>query len=230
MYSRMTIAVLIPVLNEEKTLPMVLGDIPKGIVDEVIVVDNGSTDNSVSIAREWGATVLFEPRRGYGYPCLRGIDYLKEDPPDIVVFLDGNYSDYPDEIPLLIDPIVKESYDFVLGSRVLGNCEEGALRPPVRFGNLLATFLIMLFYGYRYTDLGPFRAIKFDKLLALDVKDNFGWTPEMQALAVKKKYKITEVPVRYRKGTGKSKFTGSIKGIIVVGYKIIWVVIKTLFK
>jgi glycosyltransferase involved in cell wall biosynthesis len=230
MYSGKVITVLIPALNEGETLPKVLRDIPQEVVDEVIVVDNGSTDNTVSIARKWGATVLFEPRKGYGYPCLRGIEYLKGKNPDILVFLDGNYSDYPDEIPLLIAPIIKEDYDFVLGSRVLGNCEKGALRLPVRFGNFLATFLIRLFYGYQYTDLGPLRAIKFNKLLALDVHDNFGWTPEMQALAVKKKYRVTEVPVSYRKGTGKSKLTGNIKSILIVGYRIIWVILKSLFR
>lgn len=186
MYSDNVITVLIPALNEEKTLPKVLRDIPREVVDEVIVVDNGSTDNTASIARDWGATVLFEPRQGYGYPCLRGIEHLRGKPPDILVFLDGNYSDYPDEIPLLIAPIIKKDFDLVLGSRVMGNYEKGALRLPVRFGNFLATSLIRLFYGYQYTDLGPFRAIKFNKLLDLDVQDNFGWTPEMQALAVKK--------------------------------------------
>ncbi len=230
MYKNRKIAVLIPVLNEEKTLQKVLDDIPAGIVDEVVVVDNGSTDNTVSIARERGATVLFEERKGYGYPCLRGIEYLKDRCPDILVFMDGNYSDYPGEIPLLIDPIVKDDYDLVLGSRTLGRCEKGALRPPVRFGNFLATTLIRLLYGFRYTDLGPFRAIKFQKLLDLDVRDNLGWTPEMQALAVKKNYTITEVPVSYRQGTGKSKITGSVKGIIIVGYRILWVIFKSLLK
>jgi glycosyltransferase involved in cell wall biosynthesis len=230
MYSGNVITVLIPVLNEGNTLSKVLRDIPQEIVDEVVVVDNGSTDNTVSLAREWGATVLFEPRKGYGYPCLRGIKYLKGKNPDILVFLDGNYSDYPDEIPLLIAPIIKKDFDLVLGSRVLGNCEKGALRLPVRFGNFLATFLIRLFYGYQYTDLGPFRAIKFNKLLALNVHDNFGWTPEMQALAVKKKYRVTEVPVSYRKGTGKSKLTGNIKSVLIVGYRIIWVILKSLFR
>jgi glycosyltransferase involved in cell wall biosynthesis len=220
MYSGNVITVLIPALNEGETLPKVLRDIPQEVVDEVIVV----------IARERGATVLFEPRKGYGYPCLKGIEYLKGKNPDILVFLDGNYSDYPDEIPLLIAPIIKEDYDLVLGSRVLGNCEKGALRLPVRFGNFLATFLIRLFYGYQYTDLGPFRAIKFNKLLALDVQDNFGWTPEMQALAVKKKYRVTEVPVSYRKGTGRSKLTGNVKSILIVGYRIIWVILKSLFR
>jgi glycosyltransferase involved in cell wall biosynthesis len=230
MYANETVAVIIPVLNEEKALPNVLGDIPKDLVDEVVVVDNGSTDNTVSIAKASGATVLHESRRGYGYPCLRGIEYLKGKNFDIIVFLDGNYSDYPGEIIRLVKPITEENYDLVLGSRVMGDYEKGALRPPVRFGNLLATTLIKLFYGFKYTDLGPFRAIKLKKLLALDMRDNLGWTPEMQVKAVRKKYRIIEVPISYRKGTGKSKFTGNIKGIVIVGYRILLVIFKSLFR
>jgi len=223
------IAVIIPALNEEKTLPLVLKDIPMDLVNEVVVVDNGSSDKTPSIAKEWGATLLFESKRGYGYPCLKGIEYLKTKNPDVVVFLDGNYSDYPEEIIKLVEPIIKEDYDMVLGSRVIGGCEEGALRIPVRFGNLLATTLIRFLYGFKYTDVGPFRAVKFSKLLELDVQDNFGWTVEMQIKAVKKNYRITEVPVSYRMGTGKSKITGNIKGIVIVGYRILWNVFKHLF-
>jgi len=226
MLSNSKIAVIIPVLNEEKTLSMVLGDIRKELVDEVVVVDNGCSDRTPLIAREWGATLLFEPRKGYGYPCLKGIEYLKGENPDVVVFLDGNYSDHPDEIIKLIDPIVKEDFDLVLGSRVMGKSEKGALRFPVRFGNLLATTLIRIFYGFKYTDLGPFRAIKFNRLLDLDMKDNLAWTIEMQLKAVKRNYKIIEVPVSYRRGKGKSKFTGDIKGIMVVGFRILWAVFK----
>ncbi len=228
MYFDKKIAVITPALNEEKTLPKVLGDIPKDLVDEVVVVDNGSTDKTPQIAKEWGATLLFESKKGYGYPCLRGIEYLKGRNPDIVVFLDGNYSDYPTEIIKLITPIIKEDYDLIIGSRVMGHYEKGSLRSPVYFGNLLATTLIRLLYRFKYTDLGPFRAIKFNKLLALDMNDNLGWTIEMQVKAIKKNYKITEVPVNYRKGTGKSKITGNIKGIIKVGYRIIWTVFKYL--
>jgi glycosyltransferase involved in cell wall biosynthesis len=224
----MHIAVIIPVLNEEKTLPKVLNDIPEGLIDEVVVVDNGSTDRTPEIARQWGATVLFETKKGYGYPCLKGIEHLKDKRPDIVVFLDGNYSDHPDEMERLIEPIIKEDYDLVLGSRVMGEAEEGALRLPVRFGNWLATFLIRILYGFRYTDLGPFRAIKFKRLLELKMCDNLGWTVEMQAKAVKKGFKIKEVPVSYRKGTGRSKFTGNIKGIFRIGYRILRAVFKNL--
>lgn len=228
MLSDKKIAVIIPALNEEKTLPKVIGDISKDLVDEVVVVDNGSTDRTPQIAKESGATLLSESKKGYGYPCLRGIEYLKGKNPDIVVFLDGNYSDYPTEIITIINPIVREDYDMVIGSRVMGNYEKGSLRATVYFGNLLATTLIRLLYGFKYTDLGPFRAIKFTKLLALDMHDNLGWTIEMQVKALKKKYKVIEVPVSYRKGTGKSKITGNIKGVIRVGYRIIWTVFKYL--
>lgn len=220
------IAVIIPVLNEENTLPLVLNDIPVDLIGEAVVVDNGSSDRTPEIAKEWGATVLSETRRGYGYPCLRGIEYLKAKNPDIVVFLDGNYSDYPDEINRLIEPIIRKDYDLVLGSRVMGQAQKGALRFPVRFGNLLATTLINIFYGFKYTDLGPFRAIKFNKLLQLDMNDNLGWTVEMQAKAVKCGLKIKEVPVSYRMGTGKSKFTGNIKGIFIIGWRILRAVFK----
>lgn len=215
------IAVIIPVLNEEKTLPRVLNDIPKELVDEVVVVDNGSSDNTPDIAKDLGATVLFESRRGYGYPCLKGIEYLKGKSPDIVVFVDGNYSDHPDEIIKLVSPMIEEGYDLVLGSRVTGRVEEGALRPPVRFGNLLATVLIRVLYGFRYTDLGPFRAITFQRLLELDMNDNLGWTIEMQVKAVRRRFRIKEVPVSYRAGSGQSKFTGTLKGIAVIGYRIL---------
>jgi glycosyltransferase involved in cell wall biosynthesis len=229
MLANKTIAAIIPALNEERTLPLVLNDVPEDLIDEVVVVDNGSSDKTPEIARRWGATVLFESRRGYGYPCLRGIEYLKTKNPDIVVFLDGNYSDHPDETIRLVEPIVREDYDLVLGSRIMGKVEKGALRIPVRFGNLLATVLIRLFYGFKFTDVGPFRAIKFEKLLELDMGDNLGWTIEMQVKAVKKRYKIKEVPVSYRAGTGKSKLTGNIKGIAVVGYRILRAIFKNLF-
>ena len=229
MLSGKKIAVIIPALNEEETLPLVLKDIQRDLVDEVVVIDNGSKDRTPSIAREGGATLLFEAKKGYGHPCLKGMEYLKAKNPDIVVFLDGNYSDHPDEIIKIVEPIVKEDYDLVCGSRVMGRAEEGALRFPVLFGNLLATVLIRLFYGFKYTDIGPFRAVKFEKLLGLDMNDNFGWTIEMQVKAVKSRFKIIEVPVSYRTGTGKSKFTGNIKGIMKIGYRILRAILKNLF-
>jgi glycosyltransferase involved in cell wall biosynthesis len=222
------IAVIIPALNEEKTLPRVLNDLSEEMVDEVVVVDNGSSDKTAEVAKERGATVLFESRRGYGYPCLRGIEYLKGTNPDIVVFVDGNYSDHPDEIGKLLSPMVEEGYDLVLGSRVMGKVDEGALRLPVRFGNFLATVLIRILYGFKYTDLGPFRAIKFDRLLELDMNDNLGWTIEMQVKAVRRKFRIMEVPVSYRAGTGQSKFTGTVTGIAVIGYRIFRAIFKNL--
>ena len=223
------IAVIIPVLNEESTLPLVLNDISKELVDEIVVVDNGSQDRTVEVAREAGATVLHETKKGYGYPCLKGIEHLKTNRADVVVFVDGNYSDYPDEIERLVVPVVRNDYDLVLGSRTLGKVEEGALRIPVRFGNWLATVLMRLFYNFRFTDVGPFRAIRFDRLLELDMNDNLGWTIEMQVKAVRRKFNILEVPVSYRAGTGKSKLTGDIRGIAIVGYRIIRAIVKNLF-
>lgn len=229
MLSGKKIAVIIPVLNEEKTLPKVFSDIPDDLVDEVVVIDNGSSDRSPDIVKEHGATLLFESRKGYGYPCLKGIEYLRSKNPDIVVFVDGNHSDHPDEIIRLVKPMVEEGYDLVIGSRTIGSAEEGSLRAPVRFGNLFATVLITTFYGFRYTDIGPFRAINFEKLLKMDMNDNLGWTVEMQVKAVRMRLKILEVPVSYRVGTGKSKLTGNLKGIFVVGYRIIKAVFKNIF-
>jgi glycosyltransferase involved in cell wall biosynthesis len=223
------VAVLIPALNEEKTLPLVLGDIPRGIASEVVVIDNGSSDRTPAIAEERGATVLYEQKKGYGHPCLKGIEYLKASPPHVVVFLDGNYSDHPDEMAGIIEPILKDDYDMVLGSRVMGCAEKGALRFPVRFGNLLATTLIRILYGFRYTDLGPFRAIKFNKLLQLDMQDNLGWTVEMQVKAVKCGFRIKAVTVSYRAGKGRSKFPGNITGIIRIGYRVLKAVFSNIF-
>ena len=229
MLNNKKIAVIIPVLNEEKTLPLVVNDISRDLVDEILVVDNGSSDRTPEVAEELGVTLLHESKRGYGYPCLRGIEYLKERHPDIVVFLDGNYSDHPDEIIRIVEPVAEDNYDLVCGSRVMGHAEAGALRFPVLFGNFLATTLIRLLYGFHYTDLGPFRAIKFDKLPMLNMNDNFGWTIEMQVKAVRCGFKIKEVPVSYRKGTGKSKFTGNITGIVKIGYRILRAVFRNMF-
>jgi glycosyltransferase involved in cell wall biosynthesis len=221
------IAVIIPALNEEGALPKVLADIPSGLVTEVVVVDNGSSDRTAEVARACGATVLTEPRRGYGAACLAGIAYLKTKHPDVVVFLDGDYSDYPEEMPVVLRPILTAGYDLVIGSRRRGGAETGALLPQARFGNALATWLIRRLYGFSYSDLGPFRAVSFEKLLALGMADqDYGWTVEMQVKAVQGRLRIAEVPVRYRKRIGQSKVTGSWKGTVLAGYKILWTIVR----
>ena len=221
----MKIAVIIPAHNEEQSIGKVINDIPTD-VEEVVVVNNCSSDDTIRVAADAGATVLHETVLGYGAACLTGIDYLKNKKFDIVVFLDGDYSDYPREMKLLIYPIINNDYDFVLGSRVMGSREKGALPIQSRIGSLIAGFLIKFFWKTKFTDLGPFRAIKFNKLLDLKMKDKwFGWTVEMQIKAAKKKYRILEVPVSYRKRIGKSKVTGTIKGSIMASI----VILKTIF-
>jgi len=225
--TRATIVVIIPALNEEAALPNVLADIPRDLVQEVVVVDNGSSDRTAEVARACGATVLTETRRGYGAACLTGIAYLKSKPPDIVVFLDGDYSDYPEEMAEVVCPILMADYDLVIGSRTQGGAGRGALLPQARLGNALATSLIRLLYGFAYSDLGPFRAVCFDKLLALGMADStYGWTVEMQVKALKAGLKITEVPVRYRRRIGQSKVTGSWQGTMLAGYKILWTIAR----
>lgn len=228
----MKINVIIPVFNESGSIGYVLKDIPL-FVDEVIVVNNGSTDNTAQLATDAGATVLLETTRGYGSACLKGINYIKQKPaeqqPHIVVFLDGDYSDYPTQMTELIKPIKEDGFDFVIGSRSKGKRETGAMQPQQVFGNWLATTLMKLFVGAKYSDLGPFRAIRWEKLLELNMRDtNYGWTVEMQIKAAKKKLKYTEVPVDYRKRIGKSKITGTIKGTIMAGYKIIITIFRYL--
>ncbi len=228
----MECVVIIPALNEEKSIVKVINDIPANLINEVVVVDNNSIDNTAGEALKAGAVVLHEKIKGYGSSCLTGIQYLKnkKNKPDVVVFLDGDYSDYPEEVKLLLEPIKNDNYDFVLGSRVLGKKEKGALPIQSRVGSILSGFLIKLFWNTKYTDLGPFRAIKFDKLLDLKLSDPwFGWTVEMQIRAAKKKLKILEIPVSYRKRIGKSKVTGTLKGSIMAGVVILSVIFKELF-
>ena len=223
------IAAIIPAYNEEKAIGKVIREIPKDLVTEIVVVNNNSDDNTKKIALSEGATVIDEPKRGYGQACLKGIDYLKNKSPqtDIVVFMDGDHSDYPAELSKLVNPIIKNGMDMVIGSRTLGKAEKGALTPQQIFGNRLATTLIRILYGTRYTDLGPFRAIKFSSLLELKMQDtNYGWTTEMQIKAAKQKLNISEIPVNYRSRIGTSKISGTIKGSISAGYKII----KTIFR
>lgn len=225
------VKVVIPANNEEQSIGLVVRDIPKDIVSEVVVVNNASTDNTVAVAREAGATVLDEPIPGYGRACLRGISYLSEsdNQPDILVFLDGDYSDYPEELGDVIAPILNEGVDMVIGSRALGKREGGSMTFPQVFGNWLATNLIRLFYRVRFTDLGPFRAIKFDKLLEINMIDKtYGWTVEMQVKAARHKLKTAEVPVNYKRRIGVSKVSGTIKGTFLAGYKIIWTIFKYL--
>ena len=225
------ICVIIPAFNEESSISLVLKDIPKEIVDEVVVVNNSSTDRTKEVAKNAGATVVDESKKGYGAACLAGIKYLNSKSPGqkpyIVVFLDGDYSDHPDEMYNVVRPIIEDDYDLVIGSRTIGNKEKGAMLPQAVFGNFLATKLIRIIYGFNFSDLGPFRAIKFDKLNSIGMVDEtFGWTVEMQVKAVKNGLRCTEVPVSYRKRIGVSKITGTISGTIKAGYKIIWTIFK----
>ena len=228
------IDVLIPAWNEAEALPLVLANLPKDWVRQVIVCDNGSTDGTQTAAKAGGAIVVSQPERGYGNACLEGMRYLENLPlseqPEIVVFLDGDYSDYPEELPNVVAPILNDGKDMVIGSRRLGGMEPGAMTLPQRFGNWLAPALIRVFYGYTFSDLGPFRAIRWDKLKAMGMQDkNFGWTVEMQVRAAKMKLKCAEVPVRYRKrAAGHSKVSGTIKGAFLAGWKIIATIFRLL--
>ena len=231
MHDRLKIDVIIPAYNEEKSIGSVINDIPSDLVREVIVCNNNSTDNTRDVAIEYGAFVLDENRKGYGSACLKGMDYIaqKDIKPDIVVFLDGDYSDHPDEMPALIQPILEQDMDMVIGSRALGTLERGAMQPQQIFGNWLATNFIRLLYGYEFTDLGPFRAIKYESLLSLEMADpDFGWTVEMQVKAAKQKMKCTEVPVKYRRRIGVSKVSGTLKGTVLAGHEILWTIFKLL--
>ena len=218
------IAVVIPALNEEEAIGKVLHDIPDGI-SQVVVVDNGSRDRTAEVARRLGAEVVAEPRRGYGQACLTGITLL--DRPDIVVFLDGDYSDYPEEMSELVAPLLAGEADMVIGSRTLGQREKGALLPQARFGNWLSTLLIRLLFGVSFTDLGPFRALRFDALERLAMEDrDFGWTVEMQVKAARLSMRVVEVPVRYRRRIGTSKITGTLSGTLRAGHKILWTIFR----
>ena len=220
-----TVLVLIPAFNEARAIGQVIGDIPDGWVDEVVVINNASTDETEDNARAAGATVIDEPRQGYGYACLRGIEYATAKQPDVVVFLDGDYSDHPDEMTRLVEPIASDEADFVVGSRIQGDAEPGALLPQAQVGNRLACSLMSTIWGASYTDLGPFRAIRFRDLRALDMQDKtFGWTIEMQIKAVEAGLRVTEVPVSYRKRVGVSKITGTLSGTVKASAKILWTI------
>jgi glycosyltransferase involved in cell wall biosynthesis len=223
------VSVVIPVFNERDSLPLVVGDIPAGIVSEIVVVDNASTDGTNLVAQRLPVRLIREERRGYGSACLAGVAAIRPDPPDILVFLDGDYSDHPEEMPLLLNAI-EEGADLVIGSRALGRAEAGALLPQARFGNRLACWLIRLLYGHRYTDLGPFRAVRWSAYERLGMEDtNFGWTCEMQVKALRQGLKVAEVPVSYRRRVGVSKITGTVSGTLRAGYKILWTIARYVF-
>lgn len=223
------IVVIIPALNEERSISKVLADIPRDIVNEVIVVDNNSSDGTAEVALNFGASVIHERRKGYGFACLKGIEYIVSQPrkADIVVFLDADYSDHPEEMTALTRPIIQQDYDIVIGSRFLGKREPDAMPWHQVLGNRLATSLINTLYKVHYTDLGPFRAIKFEKLLNLKMKEKkYGWTTEMQAKAAKQKLRYVEVPVTYRARIGTSKISGTIRGTLCAGYSILTTLLK----
>ena len=229
MYNNKIIKLIIPAINEEQSIGLVLQAIPPGICTELIVVDNNSVDNTAAIAKENGATVLLQKLPGYGNACLKGLEYIRENGGcDIVVFLDGDFSDYPEELPKLLAPILNGNADMVIGSRIKQLREAGSMTPQQVFGNWLAVFLIRIFFRHRFTDLGPFRAITWQALEKLKMEDkNYGWTVEMQVKAVKEKLRCVNIPVRYRKRAGgESKVSGTVKGSVLAGIKII----KTIFK
>ncbi len=226
------IKVIIPAYNEADSIPLVIGDIP-ALVNEIIVVSNNSTDATIENARNAGATVLSESRKGYGYACLKGMAYVAEqnEKPDIIVFLDGDYSDYPEELTKIIQPILDNKVDFVIGARVKTLREKGSMTIPQIFGNWLATTLMRFMFKSKFTDLGPFRAIKYKQLLALNMQDKtYGWTVEMQLKVLKQKISYTEIPVNYRNRIGVSKVSGTVKGAVFAGFKILGWIFKYGFK
>ncbi len=226
------IKVIIPAFNEQDSIGLVIKAIPE-IANEIIVVSNNSTDQTEQVALDAGATVLKEARKGYGYACLKGMAYIanQNETPDIIVFLDGDYSDYPEELTKIVQPIIDDGVDFVVGARVKALRENGSMTLPQIFGNWLATTLMGLFFKSTFTDLGPFRAIKYQKLLDLQMEDKtYGWTVEMQLKALKQKLTYREIPVRYRNRIGESKVSGTVKGAIFAGVKILGWIFKYSFK
>jgi len=220
------IRVIIPAINEGDSIGLVVSEIPDH-VSEIVVVDNGSEDDTVANAKKAGATVITENRKGYGFACLEGLNYISErsKTPDIIVFIDGDYSDYPEELGKIIAPILENDIDFVVGARKKSLREPGSMTPQQVFGNKLATFLMRLFFRSKFTDLGPFRAIKYEKLKELKMQDpTYGWTVEMQLKILRKKMSYIEVPVRYKRRIGVSKVSGTVKGTIFAGIKILgWI-------
>ncbi|MCZ8296265.1 MAG: glycosyltransferase family 2 protein [Flavobacterium sp.] len=226
------IKVIIPAYNEENAIAKVIAEIPP-IVDEIIVISNNSSDKTEEVAKSAGATVLSESKRGYGYACLKGMNYIEslEIKPDIIVFLDGDYSDYPEQLTELIEPIINQQIDFVIGARNSKLREKGSMTPQQAFGNWLATFLMKVFFNAKFSDLGPFRAIKYNKLVQLRMEDKtYGWTVEMQLKVLKQKMSYVEIPVRYKNRIGTSKVSGTVKGTLMAGIKIIGWIFKYAFK
>jgi glycosyltransferase involved in cell wall biosynthesis len=222
-------AVVIPAFNEETSIASVIRQIPHEEVSEIIVVDNGSTDRTAGVARDAGATVLHEPRKGYGFACVAGIKHAEDHGAIVIVFLDGDFSDYPEELTDICRPIRDEGYDLVIGSRMSGQREPGSMLPQAIFGNWLATRLIRLFWGYRFTDLGPFRAVRTDALHRMQMSDRtYGWTVEMQIKAAILGMRCTEIPVRYRRRIGTSKVTGTVSGTIKASFTILYTIAKYL--
>jgi len=226
------IKVIIPAYNEADSIAQVIYEIPES-VSEVIVVNNNSSDETAKTAEKAGATVLNEDKMGYGHACLCGMQYVAQQSktPDIIVFIDGDYSDYPEDLTKVVQPIIDQDIDFVIGARVKRLREKGAMTPQQIFGNWLATFLMSLFFGAKFSDLGPFRAIKYNKLIALKMEDKtYGWTVEMQLKALKQKLTYVEIPVNYRNRIGVSKVSGTVKGSIFAGIKILAWIFKYSFK
>lgn len=224
------IAVIIPALNEEESIGLALDAIPKDLAEWIVVVDGGSTDKTAEIARKRGAMVLEGRTIGYGDACLKGLKFVDHLAPQIIVFMDGDYSDFPQEMSLLVEPLLKGEADLTLGSRLRGRRESGAMPLHALWGNKLVCFLINFLYGFIYTDLGPFRAIRYNSLKELKMEDRtYGWTVEMQVKAVIKKLRIIEIPVSYRKRVGVSKISGTFSGSMRAGIKIIWTILKFFF-
>jgi len=230
---RSRVALVMPARDEEQALPLVLADLPRELLDVIVVCDNGSSDGTARVARESGAVVVREPTPGYGRACLAGLAFLREawEPPllshDVVCFLDSDYSDHPEELPRVIGPVLAGEADLVIGSRVLGGADMQALLPQAWLGNRLACLLMRLLFGARYTDLGPFRAIRADALARLEMSDqDFGWTIEMQLKASTRGLRVVEVPVQYRARVGRSKITGTLLGTLRAGWKILgWILV-----
>lgn len=226
------IKVIIPAYNESRSIGLVVNDVPH-FVNEIIVVDNNSTDDTGEVAKAAGATVVYQPKGGYGNACLRGMQYVQdsEPRPDIIVFLDGDFSDYPQDMEKIIAPILNDAADFVIGARVPRLRQKSSMTPQQVWGNRLATFLMKILFKSTFTDLGPFRAIKYDSLLALHMEDkSYGWTVEMQLKVLRQGLRYQEVPVRYRNRIGFSKISGTVKGAVLAGVKIISWIVKYSFK